>query len=85
MYYFVEMTDTYAGEANYSWVRRFKVKAKTERGAITKVNREVGPYRLKKDYDDGSNVRHNAAGACICFFTGMWHDSHADYSNIKEI
>ena len=35
--YFVEETDTFGGEANYSYVKRYIVKASTERGALRKV------------------------------------------------
>ena len=36
--FFVEVTDTYAGDANYTWVHRFKVHATTFSGAMRKVN-----------------------------------------------
>ena len=29
----IEVTDTFGGEANYCWVKRFKVTAKSELGA----------------------------------------------------
>lgn len=35
--YFIECTDTFGGMANYSWVRRYIVSAKTERGAMRKI------------------------------------------------
>lgn len=41
-FYFVEVTDTFGGEANYSWVKRLKVKANTMRGAVNKVSRDSG-------------------------------------------
>ena len=40
--YIVEMTDTYGGEANYCWVKRFLVKASSPRGAIRIVTNETG-------------------------------------------
>jgi len=85
-FFFIEMTDTYGGEANYSWVMRFKVKAATMRGAIVKVSREAGLQgRLKKSYDLGDIVRHNVSGAAICLFTQFWNEYNAQYSNIKEL
>jgi len=39
--FFVEITDTFGGEANYSWVKRFIVRASTFRGAISKVSKET--------------------------------------------
>ena len=38
----IELTDTFAGEANYSWVKRAQIKAKNFRGAIIKAKREFG-------------------------------------------
>lgn len=62
--YNVEITDTFGGEANYCWVRRFQVKARTALGAI----RKVGQYSWRKAWDDGDTVRYNARGACVCCF-----------------
>lgn len=74
-FFFVELTDTYGGEANYSWVSRFLVSAKSTRGAILKVNKKVGyTGRLKIDYSSGDLIRHNVIGACVCFFT-TWVDA----------
>jgi hypothetical protein len=38
----VEYTDTYGGEANYSWVHRKEIQAKTERGLVRKAKAELG-------------------------------------------
>jgi len=73
--YFIEMTDTFGGEANYCWVNRFIVSASSERGAMRKVARQTG-----------SNVRNvgcdrwDAVGACVCYFV-EWIDPAevADY------
>lgn len=40
--YFVEVTDMYGGEANYSWVTRHVIRAKSERGAISALARRSG-------------------------------------------
>lgn len=65
--YFVEMTDTYGGEANYSWVSRFLVQSISMRGAISKVTRETG-YQARLDYNCGDMARYNATSASICYF-----------------
>lgn len=65
--YFVEMTDTYDGESNYSWVRRFLVQSVSMRGAVSKVTRETG-YHARVNYACGNMARYNAVGACICYF-----------------
>jgi len=69
--YFFEVTDTYGAEANYSWVRRYKVKASTMTGAIRKVNKEEGYGRLRKD-SYGDLCRWDVVGACICIFGSDW-------------
>ncbi len=61
--FFVEMTDTFGGEANYSWVNRFLVTASSELGAIRKVTTKTG-YRARSV----GCGRYNVPGACICYF-----------------
>ena len=75
-YFFVEMTDTYGGESNYSWVNRFIVKASTMRGAMCKVSREVGS-RTRKVMDCGDFQRYDVTGVCICFFVNYADDVEA--------
>ena len=72
--YFVEMTDTFGGESNYSWVKRFLVQSVSMRGAISKVTRETG-YHARLDYNCGDIARYNATGACICYFV-QWADGN---------
>lgn len=40
--FFVEITDTFGGDANYSWVTRHIIKAKSERGAVCALSRRSG-------------------------------------------
>lgn len=65
--YNVEVTDTFGGEANYSWVRRYTYKANSERGAILKFAREHGAG-WSFAYDCGDSARYDLAGACVCCF-----------------
>lgn len=65
--YFVEMTDTFGGESNYSWVNRFLVQSVSMRGAISKVTRETG-HHARLDYNCGDMARYDATSACICYF-----------------
>jgi hypothetical protein len=65
--YFIEMTDTFGGESNYSWVNRFIVESVSFMGAIRKVAKETG-YSVHKVMDCGDFARYDAKGACICFF-----------------
>ena len=40
--YFIEVTDTFGGEANYSWVTRHVIKAKSLKGAVKAFSRRSG-------------------------------------------
>lgn len=64
--YFFEVTDTFSGEANYCWVRRYTVKASSMTGALTMVNRVEGYKGLRKVMDTGDFVRWNVPNAAIC-------------------
>jgi hypothetical protein len=78
--YFAELTDTFAGEANYSWITRFKVKAKSQRGAIQKLSREIG---LNYRYD---GVRYNSKSGATCIFIDEYDSqTHEQYLNLKVI
>ena len=89
--FFVELTDTYGGEANYSWVHRFLVTAKSTRGAIRKVAKQTGySGRVRIDYSSGDFVRHNVVNACLCFFTQNVDEQEVDrllnsYSRIEVL
>lgn len=68
--FFVEVTDTYGGEANYCWVHRYLVKASTMRGAVGVVSKHEGfSGSLKIVGNYGDMTRHNVSGAAICIFT----------------
>jgi hypothetical protein len=82
--FYIEVTDTYGGEANYSWVTRFKVHAKSELGAIRKVSKEVG-LRFRKDYDTGDLSKYRALNACICAFLSNYEEEETQFFNIKSI
>jgi hypothetical protein len=71
--YFVEVTDTYGGEANYCWAHHFKVEAKTERGAVRKVRREMELGSSRCVMDAGDMQRWDIKGAAICMFV-EWYD-----------
>ncbi len=69
----IEVTDTYGGEANYCWVRRFTIKAKSFRGAINALARQYGgQWRI--DYNTGDIARYNQRGACVCAFVEYSND-----------
>lgn len=85
MFYFVELTDAFIGEANYSWVTRFKVKASSMRGAVWKVSRNTGMIWRKVD-DYGNVRRYYSKSGAACFFVEPWDEcAHANYSRIVSI
>jgi hypothetical protein len=86
MLWFVEMTDTYGGEANYCWANRFKVRASTPTGAIRKVAKETGySGRVHKVMDCGDLIRHDVRRAAICYFTQPWSEYDAEYLRVVEL
>jgi hypothetical protein len=84
--YFVEVTDTFGDEANYSWVQRFKVHANTERGAMRKVQRFM-PYAggVKKACSFGDMDRWNWNKACVCAFVEGYIDQAEYVSRVQSI
>jgi hypothetical protein len=71
--FFFEVTDTFGGEPNYGWVRRYKVKASSLRGALFQVSRESGYQgRIRPGWDSGDVKRWDVAGAAICVFGSHW-------------
>lgn len=77
--FFVEITDTFGGEANYSWVTRHKVRATTERGAMRKIGRESGlSWRCTSNYGDVQ--RWDSACGATCAFVSDWPADHAPTS-----
>jgi hypothetical protein len=63
----IEVTDTFAGEANYSWVRRHEAPAaKTRRGDVRAIKRAAGytGHRCRVD-DYGDSVIFHPRGECV--------------------
>jgi hypothetical protein len=82
--YFAEITDTYGGESNYTWVRRYLVKAASIRGAVQKLSRETG-HSFTKKYGDSEGARYDAKGACICAFVKLNDSEKLYYPKIEEL
>lgn len=62
--FYFEMTDTFSGEANYCWVKRYKTDAKTQRGAVNKFAKHVGAG-WTKTMDSGDFARYDNGGVCV--------------------
>lgn len=78
--FYIEVTDTYGGEANYCWVKRFKVSASTARGAMRKVANHMGYIGgVRKGWDWGDSQRWDWRRAAVCAFVEYydlreWYD-----------
>lgn len=78
-HFFVEITDTFGGEANYSWVTRHKVRASSARGALVRINRDSGLGFRSVGCD-----RYDSRSGATCAFITEWDDdAHANYSHIR--
>lgn len=83
MDYFIEITDTFGGEANYSWVTRHKVRASSVRGAAWRISRDSG-MSWRKAYDMGDMARYDSASGATCLFVSQWDDEqHGQLSNVN--
>ena len=73
--YFIEMTDTFGGEANYCWVNRFIVSASSPRGAMRRVCTRTGDTVRCV-----SGERWDSTRGAVCYFV-EWVDPAevADY------
>ena len=75
--YFIEMTDTFGGEANYCWVNRFIVSASTPRGAMRRVCARTGDSVRSVGGDRWDSTR-----GCVCYFV-EWVDP-AEVQTLKD-
>ena len=66
--YFIEMTDTFGGEANYCWVNRFLVSASTPRGAMRRVCTRTSDSVRSVGCDRWDSTR-----GAVCYFVD-WVD-----------
>jgi hypothetical protein len=67
--YNIEYTDTFSGEANYSWVLRHTIQAKNDRAAIRAAKAWTcltGMRCVKTDYGDLIDLR--PVGCCTVLF-----------------
>ena len=83
--FFVELTDTYGGEANYSWVTRRLVRASTLMGAARKTAREAG-LRVHCTDNYGDSARYDSASGATCMFVSWAQGDEADhYLHVETI
>lgn len=72
--FYIEITDVYGDEANYSWVTRHVIRAKSERGAITALARRSGIHWRNDGY------RYLSKSGATCAFVDLYDDeAHGRY------
>ena len=82
--YYIEMTDTYGGEANYCWVNRFIVSASTPRGAMRRVCNRTGDRVRCVDQYNVPQTWDSTIG-CIRYFVEWIDDARMDELKINYI
>ena len=60
--FYFEMTDTFGGEPNYCWLKKFEITAKSRHGALMKLSRETG-FNFRFD-----GINYQAKNACVCAY-----------------
>jgi len=82
--YFFEMTDTFGGEKNYCWIKRFKVTAKSYTHAVSKVSRETGYHfrNIARQYD---MKEWKAKKACVVLYESSHELTEEEQQNFKEL
>jgi hypothetical protein len=79
-HYFAEITDTFGGEANYSWVTRHKIKAASIRGALIRLNRDSGLGFRSAGCD-----RFDSRSGLTCAFITPWDDAeHGQLFHVSD-
>lgn len=77
MYIKIELTDTFAGESNYSWVRRYRLEHKpgeSSRALMRRVKKTLGWSGIRctvANYGDLIDIRPKNA-ALVAFVTLEW-------------
>ena len=74
--YKYELTDTFGGESNYSWVKRGSVNAHSDLAAVRKVKKELGMSGLQcRRVDMGETIALYPYGIChVLFITPDYDD-----------
>ena len=73
--YYIEVTDTFGGEANYSWVTRHVIKAKSLKGAANALSRRSGISW----HGVGLNRYDSKSGATCAFIEEFDPEFHVEY------
>ena len=77
-----EVTDTYGGEANYSWVKRGKIEGKhgesvSDLAAVRRVKKKIGwtGVECRAEHFIGGLIRISPVGKCqVCFINFSYEE-----------
>ena len=67
----IEITDTFGGDANYSWVKRFDIETDvnaTSGDILKEIEVASGFGGFTEAYDDGDSIRFDHETDCVCIF-----------------
>jgi hypothetical protein len=68
----IELTDTFGGEANYSWVRRYTLDTPeniSQRALVRRIKSIAGLTGVRCNTDDhGGMIAIRPVGACVVLF-----------------
>ena len=79
MHFYVEITDTFGGEANYSWVTRHKLKATTALGAMRRIGNDSG-----LSWHNVGAGRWDSKSGATCAFIDEWEDGvHSEIARVN--
>jgi len=83
--FFVEMTDTFSGEANYSWVTRFKIQAISPRGVVKILSQKTG-LNWRQVWNSGDDlIRYDSLSGLTCVFVDFWEQDRHGHYDVKVI
>ena len=68
----IEVTDTFAGDANYCWVKRYRIPSIEGESKLATMRRAKKAASLNgvrcRSTDYGDSWRLDVVGACVCAF-----------------
>lgn len=77
--YYIEVTDTFSGEANYSWVTRHIINANSMLGAVQRFSR-MSSMSWHCTSDFGDQRRYDSNSSTTCYFIELYDESvHGKY------
>lgn len=83
----VEVTDTFSGEANYSWVRRYTIaapKGASQRSIMRRAKAAAGLAGSRGRTDSfGDSYSFHPSGACIVLFA-TWTEPEYAFGEVAK-